>query len=245
MKKTNLIFPYKKEFAYSYTAGAYATIELLSARPEQVQAIYLRSSHRGNIDELSRLCDHTIAQIQHCDAVFKKTRQKENIYILGVFAKYPGVLSPDTPHVVLVNPRDMGNLGTIIRTLAGFNITNLAIITPAADVWDPKTIRASMGALFRMAIEQFASFEQYRDRYQDHDLYPFMLDGEKQLTLENCPRGGRYSLVFGSEAAGLPEHFRHIGTSIRLPQSAAVDSLNLSVAVGIGSFLFASANGQI
>ena len=54
----------------------------------------------------------------------------------------------DANHVVLVNPGDMGNMGTIIRTMLGFNYSNLAIIKPGVDVFDPRVIRASMGALF-------------------------------------------------------------------------------------------------
>jgi TrmH family RNA methyltransferase len=179
------------------------------------------------------------------DKAFKRINQKENTYVLGVFLKYSRKLSSSRPHVVLVNPSDMGNLGTAIRTLAGLNIIDLAIITPAADIWHPKTIRSSMGAIFHLNVEQFTSFEHYRKEYGQHCLYPFMLNGERQLTLANCPKNQRYSLIFGNEATGLPEEFRHIGVSMSLPQSENVDSLNLSVAVGIGAFLFACANGQI
>ena len=43
--------------------------------------------------------------------------------------------------MVLVNPSDMGNMGTIIRTMLGFNYVNLAIIRPGVDVFDPRVIR--------------------------------------------------------------------------------------------------------
>jgi len=239
-----IVYPYKKDSPYSYAAGAYATIELLATRPEHVERVVIHSAYRDT-ERLLQLCDEKSITVQHDDRVFKRINQKENTYVLGIFSKYFCKLAIDAPHVVLVNPSDMGNLGTVLRVLAGFNITNLAIITPAADIWHPKTIRASMGALFRLKVEQFASFKAYHERYSLHKMYPFMLNGEKLLTLESCPRAERYSLIFGNEAAGLPEWFRHVGTSIRLPQSEMVDSLNLSVAVGIGVFLFASANGQI
>ena len=240
-----IIKPYKKDFLYSYAAGAYVTIELLLARPNHVEKVIIHPDYK-DAEHLLLLCREKSITVQWNERVFKKINQKENTYVLGQFTKYPCNLSFDAPHIVMVNPSDMGNLGTIIRTMAGFNINNLAIITPAADIWHPKTIRASMGALFRIEVEQFTSFEEYRRRYRLHKLYPFMLDGKRRLTLENCPRGdSRYSLVFGNEAAGLPEEFCHIGMSIKLPQTEMVDSLNLSVAVGVGAFLFASANGQI
>ena len=59
----------------------------------------------------------------------------------------------------------MGNLGTIIRTIAGLGINDLAIIEPAADIWNPKTLRATMGALFHARHECFPNFEaSFRNR---------------------------------------------------------------------------------
>jgi|GEM_PF-6991792 len=66
-----------------------------------------------------------------------------------------------------------------------------------------------------------------------------MLDGKLELDIGNCPQNlALYSLVFGNEATGLPDDFRHYGTSVKLPQSSNVDSLNLSIAVGVGAFIF-------
>ena len=58
----------------------------------------------------------------------------------------------------------MGNLGTIIRTMAGFGFANLVLIRPAADVFDPKTVRASVGTVFRLSFEYFDTFNDYRGR---------------------------------------------------------------------------------
>ncbi|MDR1629951.1 MAG: hypothetical protein LBS36_07040, partial [Oscillospiraceae bacterium] len=58
------------------------------------------------------------------------------------------------------------------------------------------------------------------------------------LRPENIQKQPCYSLVFGNEATGLPPCFRNFGTSVKIPQSALVDSLNLSVAVGVGVYVF-------
>ena len=62
-----------------------------------------------------------------------------------------------------MNPSDMGNMGTIIRTGIGFGIRNLAIVEPAVDVFNPRVVRASMGSLFQMNFRYYDSFETYRD----------------------------------------------------------------------------------
>jgi len=236
--------PYKKDFSYSYALGIFSTIELLNTRPKQVETVFIHSEYK-EVERLQDLCHRHSIDIKQNDKIFNRVSQKENNYVLGLFSKYSCKLSDIKPHVVLVNPSDMGNIGTIVRTLASVNIINLAMITPAADYWNPKTIRASMGALFHHEIETFSSFAEYRNRYKSHEIYPFMLDGDVVLGLDNCPKNEKYSLVFGNEASGLDESFRKEGISIQIPQSDLTDSYNLAVSTGIGAFIFAKTNGQI
>ena len=244
MRREPVIQVYKKDSPYSYTAGAYVTYELINTRPELAEAVYIHSSFTDSCN-LEDLCRKKNIPAWRNDSAFKRINLKENTYSTAIFHKYFNKLSPDKPHVVLVNPSDMGNLGSAMRTLAGVNITNLAIIEPAADIWHPKTIRASMGAIFRIEIELFQSFTQYRKQFPDHDLFPFMLDGQFRLSTDNCPRSFRYALIFGNEGTGLHHEFKSIGSAVRLTQSAYVDSMNLSVAIGIGTFIFANTNGQL
>jgi len=238
----NIIHPYKKDSQYSYTAGAYATIELLQTRPQHVQQVFVHSDYK-DVCGLAQLCRKTDVTLTHSDAAFRRINQKENTYVAAQFVKHSERLAPEMPHVMLVNPGDMGNLGTIIRTIAAFGITNLAIVTPAADFWHPKTVRASMGAVFRIKIEEFSTFDEYRTRFGQHELFTFMLDGSPLDLHESSLDRNRpppYTLIFGNEATGLPASYKDIGTSIRLPQTDLVDSLNLSVAVGIAVYAFAT-----
>jgi len=229
--------PYKSECDYSYTSGAYATIELIKTRPRDVRAVYLHSKLREP-EPIRSLCAGHGIPVFCDDRVFARVNPKENTYVLGVFGKYTPGLPEDAPHVVLVNPADMGNLGTIVRTLVGLDLRGLAIITPAADIWNPKTVRASMGAVFHIEFEHFESFDAYLAAFPEHWAFPFMLDGELALRPGMIPRRRLFSLVFGNEAGGLDERFRRIGTSVKIPQSPRVDSLNLSAAVAIGAYVF-------
>jgi TrmH family RNA methyltransferase len=102
-----------------------------------------------------------------------------------------------------------------------------------------------MGSLFRIRFEMFDSFDEYREKFAGHRIYPFMLDGELELNTDSCPRAEQFSLVFGNEATGLKEKFKQYGTSIKLKQTQMVDSLNVAIAVGIGAYVFSSANGLL
>ena len=142
---------------------------------------------------------------------------------------------------MLHHPLDEGNLGTIQRTLLGLELKDIAVIRPAADVFEPHVVRAAMGAVFSLRVKQYDSFEDYRREYPDHALYPFMLDGSMLLEEAVRQRKTPYALVFGNEGSGLPPEFSGLGQAVRIPHSGEIDSLNLSIAVGIGAYAFVHA----
>lgn len=231
------IKPYKKSFDYSYTLGAFPTIELIKGHPETVRAVYLHSSFTDR-NTITELCKKNNIEILENDKLFNKICDKENCFVIGTFSKYENTLKNDKPHIVLMNPSNMGNMGTIIRTAVGMGIYDIALITPCADIYNPKTIRSSMGAMFKIRHQHFTDFNEYRKQFKYHDIFTFMLNGDKTLNIKDCPKSKLFSLVFGNEATGLDDSFLDIGTSIFIPQSPDVDSLNITIAVGIASFLF-------
>lgn len=232
---------YKHESDYSYTLGMAPTLELIQNQKESIDQIYVHSDYvpRDEAYNIFAVCDDLKLPWQINKKVFDRLSMKENVYVIGVFRKYNAPVSPDHPHIVLVNPSNSGNLGTIIRTGVGFGFKNLVIIRPAADPYDPKTIRSSMGALFHINFSFFDSFEEYRDQFSAHTLYPFMLKGTKSLRDIRPPYSPLFSLVFGNEATGLPDCFLNYGESILIKHSCEIDSLNLSIAFGIAAHTFA------
>ncbi len=236
---------YHSSLAYSYAPGVFPSLECLKNRPGEARRLLVSS--RGGRNEgvlaLTGLCEKLKVRVETADKALSRISGKENCYAAVVFEKFQGKLSKDAPHVVLHQPSDAGNLGTILRTALGFQLTNLAIIRPAADVFDPKVVRASMGALFSMEVAQFDTFETYREAYPGHALYPFMLDGAAPLSKAAQNPGLPYALVFGSEGSGLPPSFAQWGQAVRIPHSDKIDSLNLSVAAAIGMYAFINREG--
>lgn len=228
---------YKKEADYSYTLGAFPTYELISARPEKVIMVVVHSSYTDT-DKLKQICKKSSIPLECNDKLIMKLSDKENCFVAGLFEKYDSGLSGSSSHIVLVNPSNMGNLGTVLRTAVGFGIYDIAIILPAADLFNPKTVRSSMGALFKLRFHLYPSFSLYREEFPHHEIFTFMLNGERTLNLTDCPKPKLFSLVFGNEATGLGTSYLEAGTSIFIPQSADVDSLNLTIAVGIGAYVF-------
>lgn len=236
---------YKKDFPHSYALGPFPTFELLNHRPDRARAVYYRDTFTER-DKLTALCASLGVPCLCSGKALDRISQKEICYAAGEFDKFPSRLDPAAPHVALVHPGDMGNLGTIMRTLLGFGVKDLALIGGGADHWHPKTVRASMGAVFRLRVQEFPDFPAYlRDFGPGRDIFPFMLDGGAVLTPETCPRVPLYTLVFGNEATGLPAEYQTYGQSLFIAQSREVDSLNLAVAVAVGTYLFTQRNGGI
>lgn len=235
----DVIKPYKRGCGYSYALGAFPTFELLRKRPECAIGVFVHSSFPER-DKIAALCEEHNIPVWDNDKAIARLSDKENVFVIGVFRTYEDKLDAEVPHLMLVNPSNMGNLGTILRTCLAFGIHDVAIIAPGTDWLNPKVVRASMGAIFSMRITMYNSFEEYVCFASGvgREYFPFMLNGGTELSLESCPKPKLYTLVFGNEATGLPQEYAEYGTAIKIPQSDEVDSLNLTIAVGIGLFAF-------
>lgn len=184
-------------------------------------------------EKLTALCEARGVPFVIDDRAVERLSHKGNVYAFGVFGKYDAPLSPTADHLLLVQPSDHGNLGTVARTLLAFGTRDVALIAPAVDIFNPHVVRASMGATFALRTSYFESLEAYRTAFS-HTLYPFMLGASQQL--QDIRFSAPYTLVFGPEGAGLPPGYADVGKSVVIPQSPAVESLNLAVAVGVALY---------
>ena len=111
------VIKYKKDFDYSYTLGAFPTLELLKNKSEFLINIYIHSSFNNEeyLKNVREILKNSGNKIVFDDKVFTRLSDKENVFVIGVFDKYKMELNPSSHHVLLDNPSNMGNLGTNIR----------------------------------------------------------------------------------------------------------------------------------
>lgn len=134
--------------------------------------------------------------------------------------------------VVLDAVQDPGNLGTILRTCAAFGVTATIALPGTVDLWNPKVVRAAMGAHFRHPAfhstpEQLFAF---LDKY-DIELVGTDVKGGNIGTFSAAQR---MALVAGNEGAGLSDVVRsRVKRTIAIPIDPGVESLNVAVATGI------------
>ncbi len=223
---------YKKDSEVSYAFGVFPTLELLAYRPDLASSVVAHPGGEPNagVAKIRQLCQKNGIPFEFQERTLERLGGRENDYAVGVFRKVEPGLDAAADHIILINPSGMGNLGTILRTMIGFGFRDLAIIQPAADIYHPEVVRASMGAIFQMRFANLSSFETYQRRYR-RSLYLLMTDGA--LPLPAVQFASPFGLVFGNEGSGLAPEFKRTGQSVSIPQSAAVDSLNLAVAVAV------------
>ena len=231
---------YKSDLDYSYAPGIFPSMECLKHRPDKVRRLLVHSSAAGRegVDRLRALAEEHGIRVEEADRALARISGKENCYAAAVFGKFEDDPDPSKPHVVLHNPGDSGNVGTILRTALGLGIEDVALIRPCADLFDPKTVRAAMGSVFQLRVKVYDRFEEYREAFPDRKLYPFMLDASVPLQEAVKEKPPVWTLVFGNEGRGLPKEFAAMGQAVRIESNDRVDSLNLAIAAGIGIYGF-------
>lgn len=136
--------------------------------------------------------------------------------------------------VVLENLQDPGNLGTIIRTGEGAGITGVIMTRETVDIFNPKTIRATMGSVFRVPfiyVETLSNSICYL-KEKGVRTYAAHLKGKKQY-YEFSYTGGTAFLI-GNEGNGLKKETADLADEyLRIPMEGQVESLNAAIAATI------------
>ncbi len=141
--------------------------------------------------------------------------------------------------VIVDRIQDPGNLGALLRSAAAAGIAQCWCVTGTVDPWSPKVLRAAMGAHFQMTIRHGVDARQVIDACR--------LQGFHLLSTANQPDAvSLYSAglqlnqpiawVFGQEGDGVAQEFLSKAQVVVIPQTAAVESLNVAVAAGICFF---------
>ena len=131
----------------------------------------------------------------------------------------------------IANP---GNIGTLIRTAEWFGIHDVVCSSDCVELWNPKTVQATMGSLFRMKVwkTELPAFLQ-KAKNEGKAIYGALLDGENLFQIKEKPKG---ILVIGSESHGIREDVLPCITHpITIPRvgGSMTESLNAAVAGAI------------
>ncbi|MDC8832486.1 TrmH family RNA methyltransferase [Alteromonas gilva] len=222
---------YRGQFGFYLVEGEHLVQELQrSSLMSQPITLYVTDSWRERgvpIDKRFEVVTVTDRQM----AMLSDTKTPQ-----GVIARVP--LTANIHHNTAAGERclylheiqDPGNLGTILRTLAWFGGFRLLLSPNSVDPFNSKAVRASMGAIFHVPVEQEVTLDQLHARF---DRFAYLdLNGKdiNHSTFTDYP-----CYLFGNEARGVPsEALQHTNAdAFTISGSGLIESLNLASAVGI------------
>jgi 23S rRNA (uridine2479-2'-O)-methyltransferase len=143
------------------------------------------------------------------------------------------VLPDDFLVVVLDRPSSPGNLGTVARSADAFGAHAVVVAGHAADPFDPRAIRASMGAVFSVPVVAVASPAELAAWLACRPGVTVLgTDSDGDLPIRSADLSSSTVLMIGNEGAGLSYRLRELCTAIvRIP--VRTDSLNMATAASI------------
>jgi TrmH family RNA methyltransferase len=129
---------------------------------------------------------------------------------------------------------DAGNLGTILRSMNWFGLKSLVLSPGCVDPYNPKSVRASAGAVFGAYIYPNLPLDHLVKQLKPHQYRLVAATPQGGQSVEQIDLSGKIVLVFGSEANGLSEStLARIDHRITIPRLGCIESLNLAVSAGI------------
>ena len=137
--------------------------------------------------------------------------------------------------LALDDVQDPGNLGTIIRIADWFGIEDIFCSPGTADVYNPKTVQATMGAIARVRLHYLPLAETLQQTECDYPIYGTLLEG-KNIYERDLKKNGL--IIMGNEGKGLsPEIRRLVTDSLYIPSyptdRPTSESLNVAIATAI------------
>lgn len=190
---------------------------------------WLHTHPKVQADEIAEVSEEELSRI----SLLKSPQE-----VLAVFEQphYPfnPMIAKEELCLALDDVQDPGNLGTIVRIADWFGIRHIFCSAGTADIYNPKTVQATMGAIARVQLH-YCNLSETISLLSDVPVFGTFLDGENIYT-QNLSRCG--IIVMGNEGKGIsPEISKLINRKLLIPNfpkdSKTSESLNVAVATAI------------
>lgn len=136
--------------------------------------------------------------------------------------------------VVIDGVQDPGNAGAIVRTAAAAGFDAVIAGVGTADLWSPRSVRASAGTVFALDVVRRVDVAQALATLGEAGHRRVATSADAQIDVDLLETAPLMTLVLGSEAHGVSEAaLAEIDVEIAVPMAAPVESLNVAVTAGI------------
>lgn len=199
------------------------------------------SLNKDEINELYNFSDKSHIETIICeDSVFNSVADTINAQgVLAVIKNNTNTRDINDYNFVVMCDRiqDPGNLGTIIRTADAFGPAAVVLNKGCVDVYNPKVVRASAGAIFRVPFIQANSDEEIINSLIKLNFKIFSTVVESVYSFDDIEKTEKICVVIGNEGQGVSQGIidnSHMPITIKM--SGRAESLNASIAAGISIY---------
>ncbi len=255
MKQVSLLLKKSKERKTTKSFVVEGPRMVVEASVDALKAVYVAEGFENNrendalLKELQDKCNkaHAIYEVV-ADNVFKSvsdTQTPQGIMAVVTMPDYDlsELLSGNNTHLLILESiQDPGNLGTMVRTGEGAGVTGIIMNKTTVDLFNPKTIRSTMGSIYRVP---FYVTEDLAGTMKDLQakgisLYAAHLKGEHSYDEEDYTKACGF--LIGNEGNGLSDEIANLAdTYIKIPMEGQVESLNAAISA---TLLMYEANRQ-
>ena len=211
-----------------------------------VHSVLLSRSAAGKFTRLLERLPAEAEVAEVTDRLFDRIAQTETPQGVAALVELPhhdldAILARrDALLLVACALQDPGNLGTMMRSGLALGATALITLPATVSPFNPKAVRSSAGAIFRLPVFPGVEAGALCARLRTAGVRIVAADRSSSCSLAQADLRGPVALLIGNEAAGLPEAMaREADSRLSIPIRAGTDSLNAATAAGI--FLYEAA----
>lgn len=210
-----------------------ASIKLLLLSEEMHNKLEVQKAINSVDDDKIFVCSQSVfnsvadtINAQGILAVINKNTRDEN----NIINEYKFIIMCD-------RIQDPGNLGTIVRNADAFGPAALVLNKGCVDIFNPKVVRASAGAIFRVPIIYSSSDYEFINMLKDKGFYVVSTVVNSKYTFNNMEDRDKICIIIGNEGQGISkEIIENSDISLTIKMSGRAESLNASVAAGISIY---------
>ena len=192
--------------------------------------------HREEFLKLSEYSERTFIVAENLFSLISDTENPQGILsvikALDKHSQFDKIKNSDK-FIALDNMQDPSNLGTVLRTAEAFNVSGVILSKDCCDIYSPKVVRGSMGAVFRIPFVICNSISEFLSRHPQLNSYAAVISHDAVKISKSVFKSPCVAVI-GNEGNGLkPETIALCKTHITIPMEGSAESLNASTAASI------------
>ncbi|MBR3811516.1 MAG: RNA methyltransferase [Agathobacter sp.] len=255
MKQISLLLKKSKERKNTKSFVVEGPRMVAEAPAGSLKAVYVSESFENDVEnkvllsELKSKCAQANALYETvADSVFKSvsdTQTPQGVLAVVAMPEYSleDVLAKEKTHLLILESiQDPGNLGTMVRTGEGAGVTGIIMNKTTVDLFNPKTIRSTMGSIYRVPFLVTEDLPALMKTLQEKgvSLYAAHLKGEHSYDEEDYTKACGF--LIGNVGNGLSDEIADLADIyIKIPMEGQVESLNAAISA---TLLMYEANRQ-